>query len=207
MTTVTARLDHGSSEAVTITVSLSPVSSTGAVAGDYTQSTTNTLTIAAGATASTGLVTVTAADNTADEPDIRVTVSGAATGGRGVANPAAKTLTIRDDDGAPLVTLLLSAAGIDESGASNCHLGDGDALPPVERGDHGDGGGGAGCRRGGGELPAFGGEDADHRGRRQHQHGHGDGDGGERRHRCAEQERDDLGARPPTARASASLPT
>ena len=118
VTTVTARLDHGSSELVTITVSLSPVSSTGAVAGDYTQSTTNTLTIAAGATASTGQVTVTAVDNTADEPDIQVTVSGNATGGRGVANPAAKTLTIRDDDGAPLVTLLLSAAGIDESGAS-----------------------------------------------------------------------------------------
>ena len=118
VTTVTARLDHGSSEPVTITVSLSPVSSTGAVAGDYTLSSTNTLTIAVGATASTGLVTVTAVNNTADEPDIQVTVSGNATGGRGVADPAAKTLTIRDDDGAPLVTLLLSAAGIDESGAS-----------------------------------------------------------------------------------------
>ena len=119
MTTVTARLNHGSSEAVTITVSLSPVSSTGAVAGDYTLSATNTLTIAAGATASAGLVTVTAVNNTADEPDIQVTVSGNATGGRGVADPAAKTLDIRDDDGAPLVTLLLSAAGIDESGTSN----------------------------------------------------------------------------------------
>ena len=119
VTTVTARLDHGSSEPVTITVSLSPVSSTGAVAGDYTLSATTTLTIAAGGAESTGLVTVTAVNNTADEADIRVTVSGAATGGRGVANPAGKTLTIRDDDGAPLVTLVLSAAGIDESGASN----------------------------------------------------------------------------------------
>ena len=119
VTTVTARLDHGSSEAVTVTVSLSPVGSTGAVAGDYTLSAATKLTVAAGDTASTGVVTVTAVNNTADEPDIQVTVSGNATGGRGVANPAAKTLTIRDDDGAPLVTLVLSAAGIDESGASN----------------------------------------------------------------------------------------
>ena len=119
VTTVTARLDHGSSEPVTITVSLSPVGSTGAVAGDYTLSATTTLTIAAGGTASTGLVTVTAVDNTADEANAEVTVSGAADGGRGVADPAAKTLTIRDDDGSPFVTLLLSAAAIDESGASN----------------------------------------------------------------------------------------
>ena len=119
VTTVTARLDHGSSEPVTITVSLSPVGSTGAVAGDYTLSSPSTLTIAAGGTESSGVVTVTAVDNNADEPDIQVTVSGAATGGRGVADPATKTLTIRDDEGPPLVTLLLSSGTIDESGASN----------------------------------------------------------------------------------------
>ena len=119
VTTVTARLDHGSSEAVTVTVSLSPVSSTGAVAGDYTLSSTNTLTIAAGATASSGLVTVTAVGNTADEPDVQVTVSGSATGGRGVADPAGKTLAIRDDDVAPGVTLSLNPATVDESGAGN----------------------------------------------------------------------------------------
>ena len=119
VTTVTARLDHGSSEAVTVTVSLSPVSSTGAVAGDYTLSSTNTLTIAAGATASSGLVTVTAVGNTADEPDVQVTVSGNATGGRGVADPAGKTLAIRDDDVAPGVTLSLNPATVDEGGAGN----------------------------------------------------------------------------------------
>ena len=119
VTTVTARLDHGSSEAVTVTVSLSPVSSTGAVAGDYTLSSTNTLTIAAGATASSGLVTVTAVGNDVDAPNREVTVSGNATGGRGVADPAGKTLTIRDDDGAPGVTLSLNPATVDESGAGN----------------------------------------------------------------------------------------
>ncbi len=115
VTTVTARLDHGSSEPVTVTVSLSPVSSTGAVAGDYALSSTNTLTIAAGATASAGLVTVTANDNDVDAPNREVTVSGTADGGRGVADPAGKTLTIRDDDGAPGVTLSLNVASIWEN--------------------------------------------------------------------------------------------
>ena len=119
VTTVTARLDHGSSEAVTVTVSLSPVSSTGAVAGDYTLSATNTLTIAAGATASAGLVTVTAVDNDVDAPNREVTVSGTADGGRGVADPAGKTLTIRDDDGAPGVTLSLSVTSIWENSQSS----------------------------------------------------------------------------------------
>ena len=119
VTTVTAHLDHGSSEAVTVTVSLSPVSSTGAVAGDYTLSATNTLTIAAGATASAGLVTVTAVDNDVDAPNREVTVSGTADGGRGVADPAGKTLTIRDDDGAPGVTLSLSVTSIWENSQSS----------------------------------------------------------------------------------------
>ncbi len=117
--TVTARLDRGSSDPVTVTVSLSPVSSTGAVAGDYTLSSTATLTIAAGATASAGLVTVTAVDNDVDAPNREATVSGSADGGRGVADPAGKTLTIRDDDGAPGVTLSLSLTSIFENSQSS----------------------------------------------------------------------------------------
>ncbi len=119
VTTVTARLNHGSSDPVTVTVSLSPVSSTGAVAGDYTLSSTATLTIAAGASASAGLVTVTAVDNDVDAPNRQVTVSGTADGGRGVADPAGKTLTIRDDDGAPGVTLSLSVTSIFENSQSS----------------------------------------------------------------------------------------
>ena len=66
--TVGARLSHPSSEPTTVTVSSAPVASTGAAAGDFTQTGT-TLTIAAGATASTGAVVVTANDNAMDAPD------------------------------------------------------------------------------------------------------------------------------------------
>ena len=110
--TVTARLNHPSSEATTVSVSASPVSP--AVAGDYTLSGNLDLTIAAGATTSTGTVTVTGVDNTADAPDKTVTVSGTATNSQGVTAPAPVALTIEDDDGPPTVTLVLSPASITE---------------------------------------------------------------------------------------------
>ena len=95
VSTVEARLSHGSGEAATVAVSFAAVAP--AVAGDYTQAGT-TLTIAAEATSSAGLVTVTAVNNTVVSPDKRVTVSGAATGGYGVARPPPVTLTIENDD-------------------------------------------------------------------------------------------------------------
>ena len=95
VSTVEARLSHGSGEAATVAVSFAAVSP--AVAGDFDLSTT-TLTIAAEAMSSTGVVTVTANDNTVVSPDKRVTVSGAATGGYGVASPPPVTLTIENDD-------------------------------------------------------------------------------------------------------------
>ena len=112
--TVTAALSHPSSEAVTVTVSAAAVSP--AAAGDFSLSAANTLTIAAGDTASAGAVTVAAVDDTEDAPDKRVTVRGAAAGGRGAANPAAATLTITDDDDAPGATLSLSPGSVSESG-------------------------------------------------------------------------------------------
>ena len=96
VSTVEARLSHGSGEAATVAVSFAAVSP--AVAGDFTESAALTLTIAAEATSSAGLVTVTANDNTVVSPDKRVTVSGAATGGYGVASPPPVTLTIENDD-------------------------------------------------------------------------------------------------------------
>ena len=119
VSTVTATLSGKSSAAVTVTVSAAPVASTGAVAGDFALSSTTKLTIAAGATASTGAVTVTANDNAADEPDAQVRVSGTAAGGNGVAAPSAATLTIRDDEGPPTVTLVLTPSTIDESGTGS----------------------------------------------------------------------------------------
>ena len=70
-----------------------------AVSGDFALSHNKTLTIAAGSKTSTGTVTIRAVDNSVDAAAKQVTVSGAASGGHGVANPASKTLTITDDDG------------------------------------------------------------------------------------------------------------
>ena len=112
--TVTATLDRASSEAVTLTVSASPGSGT-----DFTLSSANTLTIAAGDTTSTGTVTITAVNDTTDAPDKSVTVSATAAGGNGVSAPSSVTLTITDDEALPEVTLALSPSSIDESGASN----------------------------------------------------------------------------------------
>ena len=115
--TVTATLSGASSAATRVTVSAAAVSP--AVPGDFTLSSNKVLTIAAGATTSTGTVTVTAVDNDVDAPDKTVTVSGAASGGNGVADPADATLTVTDDEAAPVVTLALSPSSISESGSGN----------------------------------------------------------------------------------------
>ncbi len=115
--TVTARLSGASSAATRVTVSAAAVSP--ALPKDFTLSSDTVLTIAAGATESTGTVTITAVDNDVDAPDKKVTVSGAASGGNGVANPAALTLTLTDDDATPTVTLVLDSASIAESGRGN----------------------------------------------------------------------------------------
>ena len=100
--TVTASLSHPSSAETTVTVSAAGPSGSYALSGD-------TLTIAAGETASTGTVTVTASDDTVDQPDKTVTVSGVAANTHGVTGPVARTLTIEDDDD-PQVTVSYSAA-------------------------------------------------------------------------------------------------
>ena len=114
VSTVTATLSSVSSEAVTVTVSATPVSPT--VAGDFALSANKALTIAAGETTSTGAVTITAVDDTVDAPDKKVTVSGSVTGGNGVSAPASQTLTITDDEGAPAVSLVLTPSSIGENG-------------------------------------------------------------------------------------------
>ena len=125
--TVTATLDRASSEAVTLTVSASPGAGT-----DFTLSSANTLTIAAGSTTSAGTVTITAVNDTTDAPDKSVTVSATAAGGNGVAPPSSVSLTIADDEGTPTVTLALSPASTLGDGRRGD--GDGDAFRQVERG-------------------------------------------------------------------------
>ena len=117
--TVTASLSGlsgKSSEATTVTVTVTAVATSGAVAGDFTQSGT-TLTVAAGATTSTGLVTVTAVDNNLDIGTARkqLRVSGTAAGGNGIQNPTLSLLLIDDDD-ATEASLVLDPSTILENG-------------------------------------------------------------------------------------------
>ena len=111
--TVTARLSHGTSEEIRVTVSAAAV--TPAVAGDFELSTARLLTIAATQTESTGTVTVTGVDNDDDAPDKEVTLSATVSGLTGLGAPASKTLTITDDEGAPTVTLVLSPEEVSEN--------------------------------------------------------------------------------------------
>ena len=116
-TTVTASLDHASSEDTTITVSAA--AGTNAETGDFTPSSNKTLTIAAGSTTSTGTVTITAVDNDADEDDRSVTVSGAATNTQGVTDPSSVTLTITDDDAEPTVSINSPSVSEGDTGSAN----------------------------------------------------------------------------------------
>ena len=90
-----------------------------AVDGDFTLNGT-TLTISAGQTASTGTVTIAPEDNETDAPDKTVTVSATVinTQGYDQETPGDATLTIRDDDPAPVARLVLTPASIDENGGS-----------------------------------------------------------------------------------------
>ena len=109
---MTASLDGRSSEAVTVTVTASPVAP--AVAGDLALSANTELTIPAGQTGSTGTVTIAAENNTMDGPNKTVEVAATVSGGNDIADPAAQILTIIDDEGAPTVTLELSQPSIPE---------------------------------------------------------------------------------------------
>ena len=113
--TVTASLDHASSESTAVTVSVAP--NTPATSSEYSPSTNLVLTIAADSTASTGTVTITGVDNDIDAADKTVTVKGDAENTLGVGGPADLTLTIVDDDERG-VTVSATALEIDEGDAA-----------------------------------------------------------------------------------------
>ena len=115
--TVTATLGGRSSAEVILTVAAT--AGANAEAGDFALSSAKTLTIAAGATASAGTVTVTAVDDTKDAPDKEVTVSAVVSGSSGVAAPSAVTLTITDDDAAPLLSIDSPSVAEGDSGSAN----------------------------------------------------------------------------------------
>ena len=102
VSTVTASLDRTSEAVTTLVVSAEAIAP--AVPGDFTLSTNQTLTIAAGETSSTGVVTVGAVDNHVDAPDRTVTVSATAENINGVTEPSPVTLTILDNDATPVIT-------------------------------------------------------------------------------------------------------
>ena len=112
--TVTATVSPASATAFTVAVASAPVSP--AVAGDFEQSGT-TLSFAAGAALSTGSVTIAAVDNAADTPNRQVSVSGTVSA-PGVSAPPDATLTILDDDQAPVLTLGVAPASIAEDGGT-----------------------------------------------------------------------------------------
>ena len=109
-------IDEDSGTAVTVTATVSPARTTQftvtvtaeavfpATDAAYTLSANTTLTFTANTTESTGTVTITPVNNTDNERDKVVTVSGTvAAGVTGVTGPADVTLTIEDDDH-PVVT-------------------------------------------------------------------------------------------------------
>ena len=114
--TVTATLDEAVTVATTVTVAAAAGTDTDA--SDFTLSSANTLTIAAGDTTSTGTVTIAAVDNALDEPDKSVAVSGTVSHD-GVTPPTAKTLTITDDDPAPTLSIDSPSVSEGNSGSKN----------------------------------------------------------------------------------------
>ena len=114
--TVTATLDEAATVATTVTVAAAAGTDTDS--SDFNLSSANTLTIAAGDTTSTGTVTITAVDNALDEPNKSVTVSGTVSH-NGVAPPTAKTLTITDDDPAPMLSIDSPSVTEGDSGSKN----------------------------------------------------------------------------------------
>ena len=107
--TVMASLSRPSSEATTITVR--------PVAGAYTVAATDTtITIAAGDTINASdTVVITSVDNTRDEINRTVDLSGVSRNAQG-AGSVTGTITLEDDDAAPTVTMVVSPASIAENG-------------------------------------------------------------------------------------------
>ena len=116
VSTVSARLDHPSSEPTTVTVAAAP--GFAAAMEDFRVSASATLTIAAGARASTGTVTITAVDDSIFKPNRTINVSGTASNAHGVTDPAGRQLFIEEDEQGPVATLALSVSSIDEAGGT-----------------------------------------------------------------------------------------
>ncbi|MDE0222576.1 MAG: S8 family serine peptidase [Spirochaetaceae bacterium] len=109
--TITASLSHAAEESVTLSLSATPIAP--AVAADGSILTHATLTIAGGATSSTGVAAFSSVENALYELSTatakKFKISAAASGGRGVADPAAITVEIEDDETKPVVSITAGA--------------------------------------------------------------------------------------------------
>ena len=112
VSTVTATVTQGLAEPFEVTVEAAAVFP--AVAVDFTLSTNAVLSFAADAMGSSGMVTITAANNDVDAPHKTITVSGAVSEGARPDAPQPATLTIEDDDAAPVLSLTVAPAAIPE---------------------------------------------------------------------------------------------
>ena len=121
--TVKVRLDHpfdsGIVDAAQVVVEVTVSPGEGATAADYRVSGSLSLTVEDGATESADAVTITAVDNAVDGPDKSISVSASAALSLPVlASPAPATLTLRDDDAPPTVTLDVADPRISENGGA-----------------------------------------------------------------------------------------
>ena len=120
--TVKVRLDRpfdSTIDAAQVIVDLSVTPGAGAAAGDYRLSGPTRLTVARSAMESADALTITAVDNAVDGPDKSLTISASALLSQPrLANPASVTLTLRDDEAPPMVTLKVADPRISENGGA-----------------------------------------------------------------------------------------
>ena len=129
--TVTATVEQGVDTEFTVTVSAEAVSP--AVPGDFTLSENKVLSFAANATQSTGTVIITANDNNVYEPGKAIKVSGELSQGARPSPPSPVTLTIREDDASPELSLSVDPDEISEDrGESTVTVSTGTAFPDAQ---------------------------------------------------------------------------
>ena len=109
---VTAGVDPVLATAFTVTVTTMPAAGT-----DFTLSSPATLSFEANQPNSSNTLTITITDDSIDEDDEDITVSGAASVS-GIEDPEDVVLTIQDNDTTPVVTLVLSSDSILENGGT-----------------------------------------------------------------------------------------
>ena len=113
--TVTATVDGTTQFATATTVTVSVAGSGTASAVDFTAVSDFDITIGAGAASQTGTFTLTPTDDTADETDEKITVSGAS--GDLTVNSA--TISLTDDDDAPTLSINSPSVSEGNSGSTN----------------------------------------------------------------------------------------